>query len=192
MGGLPARGTSTGEKVLVGGGGGVLTLWEKGAWDDQDERIVVDREPGGGETLDVLTVLPEDVGPSGKIVAVGMGNGRIRFVKIGPNKVVGEVSHDELLSEGVVALGFEKGGRMISGGGTVVKVWQEKIGEEDGEVNGAGKRSLGSDDEDGDEDSDADSSDEEDNSQKPRKKRKRNKGKDRTGGQHVMSFKGLD
>ncbi|EON62456.1 hypothetical protein W97_01678 [Coniosporium apollinis CBS 100218] len=192
VGGLPARGTSTGEKVLVGGGGGVLTLWEKGAWDDQDERVVVDREPGGGETLDVLTVLPENVGPSGKIVAVGMGNGRIRFVKIGPNKVVGEVSHDELLSEGVVALGFEKGGRMISGGGTVVKVWQEKIGEEDGEVNGVGKRSLGSDDEDGDDDGDGDSSEEEDKSQKPRKKRKRNKGKDRTGGKHVMSFKGLD
>ncbi|KAJ9644070.1 WD repeat-containing protein jip5 [Coniosporium tulheliwenetii] len=161
VGGLPARGTSTGEKVLVGGGGGVLTLWEKGAWDDQDERIVVDREPGGGETLDVLTVLPENVGPSGKIVAVGMGNGRIRFVKIGPNKVVGEV-------------------------------WQEKIGEEDGEVNGVGKRSLGSDDEDGDEDGDGDSSEEEDKAQKPRKKRKRGKGKDRTGGKHVMSFKGLD
>ncbi len=170
----------------------MLTLWEKGIWDDQDERIIVDRGPGGGETLDVLAALPEGVGPSGKVVAVGMGNGRIRFVKLGPNQVVGEISHDELEGEGVVALGFERGGRLVSGGGTVVKVWQEKIGGEDGEVNGVGKRSLGSDDEDGEEDDDADSSEEEEKSQKKRKKRKRNKGKDRTGGKNVMAFKGLD
>src|SRR5271163_3594771 len=41
--GLKAGGTSKGEKLLVGGAGGVITLWERGVWDDQDERIIVDR-----------------------------------------------------------------------------------------------------------------------------------------------------
>ncbi|GME28958.1 WD repeat containing protein [Neofusicoccum parvum] len=197
VGGLPKKGSSVGEKILVGGSAGVLTLWERGVWDDQDERITVDRGPGGGESLDVMEMLPEGVGSAGgKVVAVGLGNGLVRFVKIGANRVVGEVSHDEA-GESVVALGFDVGGRLITGGGQVVKVWHEKIGggdedEADDAVEGA-KRPLDSDDEDSDADgSDADSSDE-DEGRKRRKKRKRGKGKDRDGGRPVVQkFKGLD
>ena len=125
--GLSRRGTSVGEKVLVGGGNGVLTLWERGVWDDQDERIVVDRAPGGGESLDALALLPENVGPGGKFAVVGLGNGTLRFVKIGANKVVSALKHDEMQADAVVGLGFDVTGRMISGGGNMVKVWHEKV-----------------------------------------------------------------
>lgn len=56
VGGLPAKpGRSKGEKILVGSGNGVLTLWERGVWDDQDERIVVDGGRGkGGSVASVL------------------------------------------------------------------------------------------------------------------------------------------
>ncbi len=48
--GLPARpGRSTGQKVLVGCSTGVVTVWERGVWDDQEERIVVDGGKAGGE-----------------------------------------------------------------------------------------------------------------------------------------------
>lgn len=198
VGGLGKKGTSVGEKILVGGGSGVLTLWERGVWDDQDERITVDKGPGGGESLDVMTLFPDGVGPRGKTVAVGLGNGLVRFVRVGQNQVVGEISHDET-GESVVALGFDVGGRLITGGGQVVKVWHEKTyggyGDDDeaeDAIDGA-KRPLDSDDDDSDaDDSDADSSDD-DSGRKRRKKRKRGKGKDKNGGKPVVQkFKGLD
>lgn len=191
--GLKAGGTSKGEKLLVGGAGGVITLWERGAWDDQDERIVVDKH---GSAIESMVAVPEGVGGlkyqgQQKMVAVGLDDGRIRFTRLGPNKIVQDldVKHDDV--EGVIALGFDVAGRMVSGGGQVIKVWHEAIGLPGGTRNGVSKRTLGSDDSNDDEQGD-DSSEEEKAEKSKRRKRKRNKGKDRTGGQQVMAFKGLD
>lgn len=195
--GLSKKGSNVGEKVLVGGGNGVLTLWERGVWDDQDERITVDRSKGGGESLDALALLPAGVGPGANIAAVGLGNGVLRFVKIGQNKVIAELKHDELSQEGVVGLGFDVTGRMISGGGKTVKVWGEKgavapvdeDAEEDDEVDTSAKRDHETDsDKDSDQEME-DSSDEE--QQSKRKKRKRNKGKQQKG-HGILQFSGLD
>ena len=192
--GLPSKGRGKGEKVLVGGSTGVLTLWERGIWDDQDERIIVDdTRIGGGESLDAMVVMPEGVGDGGKHVVVGVGDGSIRVVKLGVNKVIGELlRHDDV--EGVVALGFDVGGRLISGGGSTVKVWQEEMNLEDDDEDEESdeevvplKRALGSDD-----DSDnADSSDEE-AKQKRRRKKTRTKGKDKSAGNGILKFKGLE
>ena len=195
MSGLSTKSKSSkGEKVLVGSGNGVLTLWERGQWDDQDERIVVDT---GKESLDVLATVTPGVGKAarGELVAVGMGDGRVKIVEIGRNKVVGECRHDE--AEGVVGLGFEVEGRMVSGGGAVVKVWQEAVDKEDYEEEGKKasalglKRGIGSENTDSDGE-DEDSSEEEEKVRKRRKKRKQVRGKDRTGEQHVVAFNGLD
>ena len=130
---LHTRGNSTNGRVLVGGAGGVITLWQQGFWEDQDERIVLDRSSGGGETLDVITKVPDEIGNlPGRKVAVGLGNGQIRFVRIsGDNMGVGLVRHDEM--EGVVAINFDVAGRMISSGGAVVKIWHEKVEDRDEE-----------------------------------------------------------
>lgn len=186
IGGLPSSGTSRGEKVVVGGSSGVLTLWEKGAWDDQDERIYVDRGPDGGETLETLTVVPDDLG-KGKMIAVGVGNGLVKFVRIGPNKVVSSVMHDE--TEGVVGLGFDVEGRMVSGGGQVVKVWHEGV-DNDNDVHSGDKHMMDSDDSDSDKDSDSDA--ETKQGDKSRRKREKAKGKDRSGGQDTIALDGLD
>ncbi|KAF1947354.1 HET-domain-containing protein [Clathrospora elynae] len=181
--GLSTKGSNVGEKVVVGAGNGVLTLWERGVWDDQDERIIIDRSRGGGESLDAISLLPDGVGPSGKIVAVGMGNGDIRFAKIGPNKIVGELKHDELTQEGVIALGFDVTGRMISGGGKTVKVWGEKtwqdVDDEEKEEEPSANGTPAKDSDDSD-DNMEDSSEEDEPKQK-RKKRKKNKGKQQSG-----------
>ncbi len=197
VGGLPAKpGRSKGEKVMIGSSSGILTLWERGVWDDQDERIiVVGGGRGGGESLDALAVMPEGVGDGGKNVVVGVGDGTIRIVKLGLNKAIGDLRHDEI--EGVVGLGFDVGGRMISGGGHVVKVWQEEMaGDDDGvdeeeeedsdeDVPADSKKRRGSDSEE------EDSSDDEDERRSCKRKRRGNKGENKSGN-GVLGFKGLD
>ncbi|KAH8700297.1 WD40-repeat-containing domain protein [Talaromyces proteolyticus] len=190
IGGLPSAGTSVGEKIIVGGSTGILTLWEKGVWDDQDERIHVARQGGEGETLDSLTVVPDDLG-HGKMIAVGQSDGQIALVRIGSNKVVSRIQHDEL--DGVASLGFDVEGRMISGGGQVVKVWHEAKGA----VNGVlGKHMMGDSDDsddDGESEDGQDSADsEKEEISKQHKKRKRGKGKNRNGAPHVLAFTDLD
>ena len=129
-----------------------------------------------------MAVAPDFLG-KGKLVAAGLSNGQVKFVRIGPNKVVSEVVHDEI--EGVVGLGFDVEGRLVSGGGQVVKVWHEAA-----DNAGAGdKHMMDSDDSDDDSDSEAEQRPQE---PKDRKKRKKGKGKDMSGGQHVMAFHDLD
>jgi WD repeat-containing protein 55 len=193
--GLKSGGTSKGEKLLVGGAGGVVTLWERGVWDDQDERIIIDRS---GQAIESMASVPEGVGGMGfqgqqKIIGVGLEDGRIRFVKLGMNKVVHQldVKHDDI--EGVIALDFDIAGRMVSGGGQTIKVWHEAKGLPGGARNGLGasKRTAGSDDSDSEGD-DRSSEEEEKSEKSKRRKRKRGRGKDRSGGQQVLGFKGLD
>ena len=64
-----------GEKVVVGQGDGVASLWEKGVWGDLDERIVLDREEAG---VDCLCEVPMEWARkklkfNEKMVAVGLG-----------------------------------------------------------------------------------------------------------------------
>ena len=185
---LPATGMgkkAVGEKIVVGGASGKLLLWNKAEWETWSESITVDR---GKESLDALCVVPEALeGRIGRGVVVGMGDGKVRIVRVGKgNKVLGEVKHDDI--EGVLGLGFLEG-RMISGGGAVVKVWQESVEEEDEENGtGNGKRELDSDEEDTVEEE----SSEEEVERKRKKKRKRNKGKERGGGKDVIGLKGID
>ncbi|KAI9848924.1 MAG: WD repeat-containing protein jip5 [Thelocarpon superellum] len=202
--GLGAKpGGSKGDKVVVGGSSGVLTLWERGIWDDQEERIVVDRGVGGGESIDSLALLPE--GDRGaKHVAAGMGDGTIRIVRLGLNKIVAEIRHDEV--ENVMALNVEAtGGSLISGGGQIVSVWTETVEDED-EEEVDGQKSSGSS-EDEEEEAEDSSSDEEErfrggkghSSSKQRKKRRLNgteltslKKSKATSNKPVWSFSGLD
>lgn len=197
---LPARKSkgSSHEKAIVGGGDGVITLWEKGQWDDQDERITVSREK---ETLDCITEIPNGIGGYGKKVAVGLGDGKVRFVTLGQKKVIGEVQHDEV--EGVIGLDFDVGGRMISGGGSIIKVWQEPLAtqgeddeeeEEDSDVeaDAATKRpaaTAASDDDDSDAGEAAYESSEDEGKSSKRKKRKRGKGPEKGSS---FTFSGLD
>ncbi|KAI9841339.1 MAG: WD repeat-containing protein jip5 [Sclerophora amabilis] len=213
-GGFPAKRGKSGQKVLVGGGSGVITLWEKGVWDDQDGRITVDSGGGAiggsggggaaGESLDTLTVLPDGIGGGDagkKCVGVGMGDGRIKLIRLGINKVVSELRHDEV--EGVVGLGVDVGGRLISGGGEVVKVWRELLEEDADDASDSKRKRMkrevvlngdnSADDNDDEEGHSEDESSEEEEVKetKPRKKRKKGRGKDRSGGKQVMGFKDL-
>ena len=62
LGGRKGRARARGD----GGGraSGVLTLWERGAWEDQSERIVISKGDVGGfaESVDAVGVIPEGTG----------------------------------------------------------------------------------------------------------------------------------
>lgn len=209
--GLKKGGTSVGEKVLVGQSDGVMSLWERGVWGDLDERIVVDRLDYGG-SIDTLCEIPASFLPKAgklkmgeKVVAAGLDDGRIRFVRIGRNMVVNEwdLKHDEV--DGCVGIDFDMAGeRMITGGGQAVKVWTRASAavEATALVNGSGKRKAESDSDEDEEDEiedsedemphkgvDSDEDSEEEERSGKRKKRKRNKGKDKTGGK-ALSLSG--
>lgn len=206
---VPGLGPKTNRELgmaAVGGATGVLTLWDKGAWDDQQDRVTVDR---GGESLDCVVQIPEIVTGGKKKIAIGVGDGTVRVVDLFKREVEGSFRHDE--EEAVLGLGFDCQGRMISGGGKTVKVWQEA------DTATAGDDSDSDDSDDGDSDSDdagdanagaagskdkrqaSSDEDSDSDSDEPRKrgKKKRRKGKAAVdlgpyGAHGIMKFKGLD
>ena len=185
--------TLVGDKAVVGSEKGVLRVWEVGNWDNEPERIHI----GGmhGEGADVLSSIPEKLevrlGYSDGGVIAGMGDGSINIVRLGKGKgkLMGEIRHDEI--EPVGGLGFEVGGRMISGGGDVVKVWEQATidGAQDEDLgNAANEESADSDDQD--DEGDKESSEEE--QRKRKKRRKKGKGSAKSVGNGILGFREMD
>ena len=186
--------TLVGDKAVVGSEKGVLRVWEAGKWDNEPERIHV----GGihGEGADVLSSIPKKLGvqmgcSDGGVIA-GMSDGSINIVRLGKGKgkLMGEIRHDEI--EPVGGLGFEVGGRMISGGGAVVKVWEQATigGAQDEDLENVANGGADSDDQD--DEGDKESSDEEERQRKRKKRRKKSKGSAKSIGNGIRGFSGMD
>jgi WD40 repeat protein len=195
--------------VAIGSGSGILTIWDKGSWDDQQERIIVDGSKGGGESIDAIVRVPPEMGLGKKIVC-GVGDGSLRIVDLVRREVDRSINlrHDDM--DAVVSLGFDCNNRLISAGGKTVKVWEElselqggdsdeeeEDTEADEDVDGReeesnGKRPAADDDSDDDDDDSEDDGVEE---MKRRAKRRKEIQKSKLGpmGAHgVLGFDDLD
>lgn len=185
--------TLVGGKAVVGGERGVLRIWETGRWEEPPQKFHI-----GREGIEAICAVPDTLkaGRGGDKVVCGMGDGAIGVVQVakGKTKVVAELSHDQI--DAPASLGFvgEPGAdgeaRMVSGGGKVIKVWEETVERDGKSEEGPEEQSFdGSEDEEKEEE---DSSDEEEKQRKRRKKRRKNQGTDKRGDHGVMAFKNMD
>lgn len=187
VGGLPIKpGRTSGEKIILGDSSGFLTLWEKGFWEDQQERINVASRKADTCALESLALIPDNISDGGKNIVVGIENGDISIITLGSNKITSTLNHDEI--EGVVALDFDVENRLISGGGTYVKVWQKKFSSSDSTT----------DDEEDEEESSSDNNDQSagENDEKAsgslHKKEKLKTANGNINAHGIMRFQGLD
>ncbi|CAF3447995.1 unnamed protein product [Fusarium graminearum] len=122
--GMGPKGLRENGVIACGSGSGVLTLWDKGSWGDQQERIIVDGDRKGGESIDSTVLVPQEMG-LGKKVVCGLGDGSLRVVDVVRREVdfAANLRHDTM--ESVVSLGFDSTNRLISAGGQTVKLWEE-------------------------------------------------------------------
>ena len=205
--GMGPKGHRDNGVVACGSGSGVLTLWDKGAWDDQQERIIVDGDKKGGESIDATVLIPQEMG-LGKKAVCGLGDGSLRIVDLVRREVRASdnLRHDHM--ESVVSLNFDSSNRLISAGGKTVKLWEE-LSALQGDEDGSDEDEDEDDDDDDDEDdatgngkraaeSDSDESDSENDhiaemKQRAKRRKEAQKGKLGAYGAHgVMGFEGLD
>ncbi len=186
-------------RIIAGSEKGFIRIWDEGVKDlmqGKERRLYVEK----GETLDILCPVPDRLAEE-DLIAVGLGDGTVRLARTGKNPaMVGHGGHDQL--EAVVALGFDPDGRMITGGGNAVKVWEkdtESPGnaadsmDEDNSSEGETDGADGVNHQEAEQNGCEESGDESSEGEKPkRKKRKRNKGKGKNINNHVLAFKGMD
>lgn len=113
----------------------MLRVWDVGAWNDEER--VLDLGTGGGDGGCACCCACRGGSRGRGMCAAGCDDGVVRFVDVDAvvngkgrkgkgMRTLGEVRHDEV--EGVVGLGWLRDGRLVSGGGAVVKIWEEAGG----------------------------------------------------------------
>ncbi|KAK6501866.1 WD repeat-containing protein jip5 [Arthrobotrys musiformis] len=208
--GVGKGGRST--RAYVGMGDGIIHAFERGVWGDMCERIKIG---GKGDDVDCVEGYIQDGDPEvgkGKCIVAGCGDGTVKVVRLGGNKVVRVFEHgagEDGEEEGVTAIKFDCDGSMITAGGSVVKIWYQDFadtkvdeGDDDKKKQDDGDSDSESDSDDDDKpsakskgrklDSDSDDSDEPSGSKSSQRRKKKRKNKHQGAGPKKSLFSGLD
>ncbi|KAL7420308.1 WD repeat-containing protein jip5 [Cryptotrichosporon argae] len=142
-----------GQKLLVGTGTGVLTVWDrKRGWGD-----CVDRIPGHPASVDAIVALTPD------IVATGSEDGMVRVMQILPNKFLGVIAtHDEYPIE---RMRLDRRGKWLASVShderikltDVEDMFEDSDGEDDGEGEADSDNDMGGSEGGGEDEADEDS-----------------------------------
>ncbi|KAK6517717.1 WD repeat-containing protein jip5 [Arthrobotrys conoides] len=161
--GVGKGGRST--RAYVGMGDGIIHAFERGVWGDMCERIKIG---GKGDDVDCVEEYVQEGDmevTKGRCIVAGCGDGTVKVVRLGGNKVVRVFEHgvgEDAEEDGVTAIKFDCDGAMMTAGGSVVKIWYQDFGvandKEEEEENDDDKKKE-QDDSDDDSDSDSDDSD---------------------------------
>ncbi|KAK6544072.1 WD repeat-containing protein jip5 [Orbilia ellipsospora] len=213
--GVGKGGRST--RAYVGMGDGIIHAFERGVWGDMCERVKIG---GKGIEVDVVREYTQDGDEEvrkGRCIVAGCGDGSVKVVRLGGNKVVRVFEHGGLgedgEEEGISGISFDCDGAMMTAGGRIVKIWyQDDAGadddgkDEDEEEDKQAEDGYSDNDSDDSDDSDKPApktkgrkleSDSEDSnsdsgSKSSQRRKKRRKNKHQTGGPKKTLFKGLD
>lgn len=198
--GVGKGGRST--RAYVGMGDGIIHAFERGVWGDMCERIKIG---GKGDDVDCVEEYVQEGDAEvtkGRCIVAGCGDGSVKVVRLGGNKVVRVFEHggggEDAEEEGVTAIKFDCDGAMMSAGGSVVKIWYQDFG--------GGKDDEDDSDDDSDSDSDkpvakskgrklesdSDDSDEPSGSKSSQRRKKKRKNKHQGAGPKKSLFGGLD
>ncbi|KAL8748631.1 MAG: hypothetical protein Q9184_007177 [Pyrenodesmia sp. 2 TL-2023] len=189
-------------RIIAGSEKGFVRIWDegvKGLINGKERRLYVEK----GETLDVICPVRDRLVDE-DLVAIGLGDGTVSFARtVKKSGVIGRIRHHEL--EGVVALGFDPDGRLITGGGDTVKVWEKNTEslsseadsiDEDNSSEGETHEADGAKHHEAEQNGHDETEDESSEAEKPkRKKRKRNKAKGQNNNNknhHILAFNAMD
>ncbi|KAF3272474.1 WD repeat-containing protein jip5 [Orbilia oligospora] len=162
--GVGKGGRST--RAYVGMGDGIIHAFERGVWGDMCERIKIG---GKGDDVDCVEEYVQEGDmevTKGRCIVAGCGDGTVKVVRLGGNKVVRVFEHavgEDAEEDGVTAIKFDCDGAMMTAGGSVVKIWYQDFRvakeDEDDTDDKDDKEEKKQDDSDDDSDSDSDDSD---------------------------------
>ena len=122
--------------ILVGDSSGGCGFWRKGQWEDRSDyrrlkrQVVIEGVPLEDYGVESLAVAPLTEKEDEPLIVAGLATGTMNFLRPGPSRRDMESSvthvHDERGLDSCSALAFDVEGRMISGGGSMVRVWHRE------------------------------------------------------------------
>lgn len=132
--------------IVVGDSSGGCSFWSRGRWDNRTgyrrlrRNVAVEGMPLEDYGIDSIAVASANEQDPEPLIVAGLATGVLHFLRFGSGQRPMEAAvthvHDDRGLDGCSAITFDAEGRMITGGGNVVKVWHREP--QDAELEEAG------------------------------------------------------